>query len=335
VEQDVVVVGAGVAGLTSAVCLAEAGLPVRIRAGVPPLRTTSVVAGAIAGGASFADPNEATGSWHEAEEAVRWHEESLDEFTELAARPGTGVRIGHGRMVCAEGDAIPGWARRQPDFRPCSPLERAGYAVGFWMSVPVIDMRQYLEYLTRRLTAAGGTLDLRPVASLGEAAAHARIVVNCAGADAGRLAGDPSVVPVRGQHVVVDNPGLSEFLFEFPGAGHRSPTFTGIVPHADRVVLGGTAERGSTSLAPDPAATDAILRRCVAVEPRLAGAEVRAVEVGLRAARPDIRLTDERVEDVTVIHNYGHGGVAVGMSWGCARRVAQLASAGRVLGRSL
>src|SRR6185312_6996659 len=199
-----------------------------------------------------------------------------------------------------------------------------------WMSMPVVDMRHYLDYLVRRFTAAGGELDLRPVASLREAALHARVVVNCAGADAGRLAGDPAVVPVRGQHVVVDNPGLREFLFEFPGRGHRSPTFTGIVPHADRVVLGGTAVRGSWNTDPDPADTAAILGRCIAVEPRLAGAEVRDVEVGLRAARPDIRLNDERVEDVTVIHNYGHGGVAVGMSWGCARRVAQLATASRV-----
>lgn len=329
-EREVVVVGAGIAGLTSAVCLAEAGLPVRIRAARHPRSTTSAVAGAIAGGASFADPDGPAGTWHEADEAVRWHEESLEEFADLAARAGTGVRVGHGRMVCAEGEGVPAWARRQPDFRPCSPGERAGFAVGFWMSLPVVDMRRYLDYLVLRFTAAGGVLDLRPVASLAEAGRDARTVVNCAGADAGRLAGDHAVVPVRGQHVVVDNPGLTEFLFELPGRGHRSSAFTGIVPHADRVVLGGTAERGSWSLEPDPAATEAILSRCAAVEPRLAGAEIRAVEVGLRAARPDIRLTDERVEDVTVIHNYGHGGVAVGMSWGCARRVVQLATAGRL-----
>jgi D-amino-acid oxidase len=43
------VVGAGVSGLTTAVCLAEAGLDVAIRADRPPEETTSAVAGAIWG----------------------------------------------------------------------------------------------------------------------------------------------------------------------------------------------------------------------------------------------------------------------------------------------
>jgi D-amino-acid oxidase len=321
-------VGAGIAGLTTAVCLAEAGLRVRIRAGEPPLRTTSAVAGAIAGGPSFADPAEHAGNPLAATEA-RWHEASLERFTDLAADPSTGVRIGRGRMVSAQAGDIPAWARRQPGFRACAPDELAGYPMGFWMALPVIDMHRYLDYLTDRFTAAGGELDLRPVASLADAARLARVVVNCAGAAAGSLAADPAVFPVRGQHVVVDNPGLTDFLFEI-FTGRRSPTFTGIIPHADRVILGGTATPRDWNLTPDPATTEAILARCAAVEPRLAGATVRTVEVGLRAARPDVRLADERIGDTTVIHNYGHGGVAVGMSWGCAEAVAHLALAGWV-----
>ena len=40
-------IGAGVAGLTTAVCLAESGLAVTIQAGELPRQTTSAVAGAI------------------------------------------------------------------------------------------------------------------------------------------------------------------------------------------------------------------------------------------------------------------------------------------------
>jgi D-amino-acid oxidase len=154
------------------------------------------------------------------------------------------------------------------------------------------------------------------------------VVVNCAGAWAGPLAGDSTTFPVRGQHVVVENPGLDDFLFEFNAKGHRSPNFTGYFAHPDRVLLGGTASRGNWSLEPDPAESEEILQRCIAVEPRFADARVIGVQVGLRAARPDLRLEPEQCGDVPVIHNYGHGGVAVGMSWGCAREVVQLALAG-------
>ena len=40
-ELDVLVIGAGVSGLTSAICLAEAGISVRILAAEPPQQTTS------------------------------------------------------------------------------------------------------------------------------------------------------------------------------------------------------------------------------------------------------------------------------------------------------
>jgi D-amino-acid oxidase len=48
-DCDVLVVGAGVSGLTTAICLAEAGARVLIRAAALPAQTTSSVAGAIWG----------------------------------------------------------------------------------------------------------------------------------------------------------------------------------------------------------------------------------------------------------------------------------------------
>ncbi|HEV2778127.1 MAG TPA: FAD-dependent oxidoreductase [Actinophytocola sp.] len=331
-RAEAIVVGAGVIGMTTAVCLAESGLSVRVRASEPPHHTTSAVAGAIAGGPAFSDPDEVDGMWEPYEVNVRRHQISLDEFTGLAAaEPDSGVRLRRGRMVCATGDEAPKWARRQPGFQDCSPDERAGFPVAFWMSVPVIDMRSYFDYLIRRLRAADGIVEIRPLESFDQLASQVRLVVNCAGVGAGRLANDPEVFPVRGQHVVVENPGLDDFLFEFFAGRIRGPQSVTVIPHSDRVILGSTADRHNWSREPDPAATKEILRRCGEVEPRLVGARVLGVEVGLRVARPGIRLETEQVGDLTVIHNYGHGPVGVGMSWGCAREVAELALAGSLI----
>ena len=67
----------------------------------------------------------------------------------------------------------------------------------------------------------------------------------------------------------------------------------------------------------------AILRRACG-RPRAAGAEVLGHRVGLRPARPEVRL--ERVGDV--VHCYGHGGAGVTLSWGRAGEVVELLASG-------
>jgi len=58
---DVGVVGAGVAGLTTAVCLAEAGLRVRVWTSDPPRKTTSPPAGAMWGPSFLGPPGKVLG----------------------------------------------------------------------------------------------------------------------------------------------------------------------------------------------------------------------------------------------------------------------------------
>ena len=99
---DVLVVGAGVSGLTTAVCLAEAGHGVEIRADRLPPDTTSAVAGALWG------PHLVEAG----ERAIRWCRASLAAFRGLAAGPGsggTGVRIASGAQVFRGPPAEPDW----------------------------------------------------------------------------------------------------------------------------------------------------------------------------------------------------------------------------------
>jgi D-amino-acid oxidase len=44
----------------------------------------------------------------------------------------------------------------------------------------------------------------------------------------------------------------------------------------------------------------------------------------LRPARPFVRLEAEPDGARTVVHNYGHGGAGVTLSWGCAEDATDL-----------
>jgi glycine/D-amino acid oxidase-like deaminating enzyme len=68
--ESVVVVGAGVSGLTTGICLAEAGRLVRVWTAEPPQQTTSVVAGAL-WGPSFQEPMAKTMAWTDSNRIVK------------------------------------------------------------------------------------------------------------------------------------------------------------------------------------------------------------------------------------------------------------------------
>jgi D-amino-acid oxidase len=316
-QQDamsVTVIGAGVIGLTTALVLSRAGHTVRIVASKPPEETTSAVAGAIIGGPMFVKPLTQTRSWQAT---------SVREFHKLAENTDTGVGIQHGRMASSVETQTPEWAHTLSGFRECTDTEKTGYPMCVWISSPIVDMPTYLTYLTNQLIDAGVRITHQTIATIEELCKPGTsVVVNCAGLGAAGLSNDAGVYPSRGQHVVVENPGLTEFFFERDGEKTGVTTsWTGFFPHGEHVVLGGNAEDGNWSREPNDTQTQQILDRCIAVEPRLKNTRILGVEVGLRPMRDTVRLEEEMVENTHVIHNYGHGGIGVTLSWGCAESV--------------
>lgn len=310
---DVAVIGCGVIGLSTATLLREAGLDVRVLAAAPPPATTSAVAAAL---------------WlpykaYPEDRVLAWGERALEVFEDMAREPErTGARMREGFELWREPVPDPWWASAVPNVRRCRPDELPpGFRDGHVFSVPVVEMPVYLRYLERRFVGGGGRIEERIVSSLDEAAGEARVVVNCSGMGARELAGDPTMVPIRGQILRVANPGLTRFLLD-----EENPEgVTYIVPRSGDCVLGGTADEGDRDAEPDPDTASAILRRCVALEPRLAEAEVLEHRVGLRPGRPEVRLELETLADGTpCVHNYGHGGSGVTLSWGCAEEAAGL-----------
>lgn len=307
------VIGAGVTGLTTAVTLAEAGHPVRVYTAEPPEATTSAVAGAL-WGPWLVEPRQ---------RVLRWAEHTLIMLSELAADPGTGVRLASGIDVSDVCHDPPDWAHLLLDRRPCTDDELPpGYRYGTHYTAPLADMPRYLSYLGERLRHAGGIVEPRRVQSIDDVAQNWPVVVNCSGLGSRALAADHELKPIRGQHVLVTNPGLTDFLEADTG---DSPELIAIYPHADHIVLGGTAEPGQWSREPESATADAIIARCIAVEPRLGDAHRIDDRAGLRPTRPAIRVSVEHLQNGTVAaHNYGHGGAGVSVSWGCAAEIRNL-----------
>ncbi|WP_406440960.1 FAD-binding oxidoreductase [Streptomyces sp. NBC_01613] len=310
-NNDVIVVGGGVIGLTTAVVLAERGVRVRVWTRDPVERTTSAVAGAL---------------WwpYRIEPVARaraWALQSLDVYEELAARPeATGVRMAEGVLGEADLDGAEEWAAaRLPGLRASTVEEYAG--AGLWARLPLIDMSTHLPWLRERLLKAGGAIEQRTVGGFAEV--DASVVVNCTGLGARELVPDTSVRPVRGQLVVVENPGIRTWLTSADADGEMAYFF----PQPGRLLLGGTADEDAWSLEPDPEVAEAIVRRCAALRPEIAGARVLEHRVGLRPARDAVRLEREVLPDGRMlVHNYGHGGAGVTVAWGCAEEAARLAA---------
>ncbi|UUU26286.1 FAD-dependent oxidoreductase [Streptomyces sp. DSM 40750] len=310
-NSDVIVVGGGVVGLTTAVVLAESGGQVRIWAREPGERTTSAVAGGLWWPYRI-EPEELAGEWALVSLAV---------YEGLAARPDeTGVRMVEGVQGGAGLDELGEWASRVAGLRAATAEEYPGG--GLWARLPLIDMPTHLRWLRERFLAAGGTVEERTVTDL--AAVDAPVVVNCTGLGARELVPDPSVRPVRGQLVVVENPGVNTWLTSVDHSGSESTYF---IPQPGGLILGGTAEEDAWSLTPDPVIAEEIVKRCAAVRPEIAGARVLDHRVGLRPARNAVRLEREVLPGGRVlVHNYGHGGAGVTVAWGCAEVAARLAT---------
>jgi D-amino-acid oxidase len=296
--MKVTVVGAGVIGLTTAVALQSVGVEANVVARDLPEATTSAVAAAL---------------WYPyralpADRVTAWSAATYEELSRLDGV--AGVRMLSGTEARPPGAPDPWWREAVPDLRRT--------AEGLRFTAPVVDMSVHLPWLAERVRSAGGRIERRAVASLEEL--EGDVVINCAGLGAGELAGDASLTAVRGQIVRVDAPSVDTWLVD-----QRDPErLVYVVPRERDVVLGGTAQEGDECLEPDGATTQAILERCAARIPALGDAPIVGVAVGLRPARPAVRL--ER--DGRVVHCYGHGGAGVTLAFGCAVEVAALLGAG-------
>lgn len=309
-KPQVVIVGAGVSGLTCGVVLAENGFKTSIVAEQVGDRTDSAAA------AAMWYPYDAGPS----DQAIVWALATYDALRDLAGDPRTGVSMVELRTFSRTGEIeIPEWALPLGARRLNSEIP-AAFVSGFTLNVPVMDTTIYLDYLNGRFRAAGG--ELRPkqrFTNLEEVDPAFDLIINCTGIGARTLVSDSELEPHRGQVAIVAKmEGTHAIVCD------DAPLMYAI-PRAKDCVFGGTNDLSDDRVI-DPAATARIVAECSrALE--INEPEVLRERVGLRPfRRSGVRVEQANLRDARpVIHNYGHGGSGFTLSWGCAQTVLDLA----------
>ncbi|KFY08031.1 hypothetical protein V492_06589 [Pseudogymnoascus sp. VKM F-4246] len=328
---NIVVVGAGVSGLTTALLLSK-----------NPAYNVTIVAKHMPGdydieytspwaGANFSPhSNVERGPWERNTFPELYHSVVLNRSKDLEA----------GSAMSLAAEENPWYKDVVPNYRvlPASELP-PGYDSGSIHSSVCINVAIYLPYLISQCIVNGARLSRADLSHISDAASlhhsgkPADIVVNCTGLLASKLGGvmDTKVVPVRGQTVVVRNEATPMLATSGTDDGPDELCYIMQRAAGGGTVLGGTYQVGSWEAAPDMDIAAMIMKRAVEVCPELTGG--KGVEglsvvrhgVGLRPVREGgARVEKEKVGEVWVVHNYGHGGWGYQGSYGCAQGVVEL-----------
>jgi len=313
--MDILVIGCGVSGLTTGLCLLEAGHRISIWAKeLPPLTTSNIAA-------AMWFPYKA----YPLERVTAWGKVALHQFKALQFERKSGILMAPVLEVRPSPGPDPWWATLVDDFHHASQEKLPpGYPEGYGYEIPVIDTSVYLNYLMDTFHARNGRIVQRAITSLAEAFAQSAIVVNCSGLGARELVGDRDLHPAKGQVVRIKHNGFRRVVVDEEGPHGLAY----IVPRTHDIILGGTYEEHNESVEVDPNETEAILRRCAHLAPAFSmvtNEDILNVVCGLRPVRSSVRLEAERITpDRLLVHNYGHGGAGITLSWGCAAEVVKL-----------
>ena len=316
--KKVIVVGCGVSGLSTAICLQENGFAVEIWAEALPPHTTSDKAAAVWFPYAIGPINR----------VEKWSKQSYDYFASLAKNEATGVSFDDLTLVGHEESEIePFWSKSLPRdmWSVVGPQDLpAGYKTGYKVRVPIIETPIYMPYLVERFKRKGGKILKKTIASLAELPHDVFTNVNCTGLGARSLAHDNALFPILGLTLVGTlNPDVSSLDRIVDDGGPNSLAYVFPRKMSGDFVLGGTAVQGADESSIEDHHFTEMLERCGNIYPELKSAANLKRNWGLRPGRPNIRLNRDE-ENPRLIHNYGHGGGGFTVSWGCAFEVLTL-----------
>ncbi len=302
------VIGAGISGMSSAMRLLQNNHKVTIYADKFSPNTVSDVAAAV---------------WYPflsypIEKTNRWGLETYAELYRLAEEfPESGVTIRKGREFLREIISPHEWTQGINGFRILNNDELVNdYVFGWEFEAPVIQMNLYMPWMKNELTKMNCKFKEKKLINFSDL--DENIIINCVGLGARELCKDLQVTPIRGQVLYIEqDPGIGRY-------DQQPETLTYTIPRNDVTVLGGTAQINDWSMEIREEDTEDILIKCESLWPELDREKIIGVSVGLRPSRNEVRLEKESIEEKIIIHNYGHGGSGVTLSWGCADEVIEI-----------
>ncbi|OWA53166.1 D-aspartate oxidase [Hypsibius exemplaris] len=328
----VAIVGAGVIGLSSAVCIQSEvpGAEVTIIAELTDVHTTSD------GAAGFFHPGHISAD--NAADARQWLKDSAEHFwklcyTEDAVDYGifemSGYAFSNTNWDVVEKmghETVPDGELGVKNYRRLTDSELSKFSGGPWRcgafkTTLITEPRIMMVQLNKQFLANNGSFLRQKLDSLADLVGQFDVVVNCSGLGARTLVGDKSVYPIRGQVARLNAPWLKHFY-------HVEHDIY-MLPNRDAVVVGGCRQENNWSTELCDADREHFLKKNAELFPSIKRAPIVREWVGLRPGRPTVRLELEEMQFpgdkvLPVIHNYGHGGNGITLSWGCGRHVARI-----------
>src|SRR5258705_2524815 len=234
-HKKVLILGAGVSGLSTGVLLLQNDYKVTIWAKELPPYTTS---------------NQAAAVWYPficgpKEKATTWARDTIQHFKKEVPFSLSGCKQTTVVEVFDKKAPEPWWKDSLDSYKTISKKKLPkNYIDGYEINGIVMDTDQYMEYLVETFKKLGGKIIKKEISDIKEAFNQYKLIVNCTGLGSRRLFGDSSVYPTRGQIVKIKPNGFDYSLFEQEGPN----SLAYIIPRLKDIVLGGTAQDHNWSL---------------------------------------------------------------------------------------
>ncbi len=315
--------GAGIIGITNAVCLLQEGFSVTVFTKDNPLETNS---------------DAAVATWYTPDNSKpmlqKYCLESLTKFYELIEfEPSCGVKkIPVILYFKGEEDFINSVWAKEPlktlvnlSDPPAKQAKIPGFPFSVLVHNPLIDPTIYRPYMLKKFKALGGELKIEKIDSLTELTDLYDVVVNSAGWEAKYLTHDPLIYPARGQTETIKIP--QDLGASYSLNVEAMDAYVVFRPLSEDCVIGTTYQVGDSDRAVRESDKKAIFQKVSAFFPYVKDKSIEATsKTGIRCGRSEVRIEGEEVNNThgkqsLIVHCYGHGGTGYSASWGSADEV--------------